>query len=69
MVDKILTIENKKYLVALSCKYEGLDYYFLININDKKDYKYCYQKFGKLFEVFELEDVFKISSLFSKQLI
>lgn len=69
MLNKILTIEDKKYLVTLSCKYNNLNYYFLININNKKDYKYCYQKQGKLFEVLDAEEVFKIAQLFSNQII
>ena len=69
MLNKILTIEGKKYLVTLSCKYNDLNYYFLINMDNKRDYKYCYEKEGKLFEVLDADEVFRIAQLFSKQII
>ena len=69
MLNKILTIEDKDYLVTLSCEYNDLNYYFLINVSDSNDFKYCYEKEGRLIEILDVNEVFKIAQIFSKMII
>ena len=69
MLNNILVIDNKEYLVSLSCEHNNLMYYFLINITDKDDFKYCYEKDGKFMEVLDSNKVSEIAQLFLKKII
>lgn len=69
MLNSVLVIEDKEYLISLSCEYNDIMYYFLINIADKNDFKYCYQKNGKFMEILDADEVFKISQIFAKKIV
>jgi len=69
MLNKVLVIDEKEYFVSLHCNHENLDYYFLINVDDKNDFKYCYQKGDKLMEILDANEIFKVAQIFSKQII
>lgn len=66
MLDKVLTINKQKYLVSETIKYNNIDYYFLINMNDSKDFKYCYINNNKLFEVTDNTIIGNIALEFAK---
>ena len=40
-----------------------------VDIADKNDFKYCYQKDGKFMEILDANEVFKIAQVFSKKII
>ena len=53
----ILTIEDKEYVVASKMVYKGERYIYLVNMVDNADVRFCLEKDGRIFEVFDQEIV------------
>ena len=49
--DIITLSDNNKYIVISKINYEEKNYYYLIDINDKKNIKFCYEDNNELVEV------------------
>lgn len=53
----ILTIEDKEYVVASKMVYKGERYIYLVNMADNSDVRFCLEKEGRIFEIFDQEVV------------
>lgn len=53
----ILTIEDKEYVVASKMVYKGERYIYLVNMSDNSDVRFCLEKEGRIFEIFDQEVV------------
>lgn len=50
-VDSIITLENdEKYIVIDKIMYQNINYYFIVDINDEKNFKFCYIENDELVE-------------------
>lgn len=44
-IKDIITLDNdKEYVIASKTNYEGKIYYFLVDVNDNSNIKFCYEK-------------------------
>lgn len=53
----ILTIEDKEYVVSCKMVYKGEKYIYLVNMADNADVRFCLEKEGRIFEIFDQEIV------------
>lgn len=62
--DEITLSDDKKYLVASKVSYEGKVYYYLMDVNDYSNLKFCYENEGKLTQIQDNEMIKVLLPLF-----
>ena len=67
-IKDIITLDGlNEYVVVSKTKYNGIIYYYLININDYNDMLICYEKDDELIEVEDNKLILELSPLFYKE--
>lgn len=67
-LDTLLLSDNKEYVVTGIVNYNNIDYYCLVEKNDAKNVKFCYQKEEKLVEINDPEIIRKIINLYYEEM-
>lgn len=62
--DTLLLDDNNEYVVVSKIKYENKDYYYLVDINNNGNVKFCYQNNEELVEFDNKELTAKLLPLF-----
>lgn len=63
----ILTLDDKNdYLVVSKINYENKTYYYLVDINNNENLKFCYEENSELIEIEDKELTTKLLPMFLK---
>lgn len=62
--DTLILDDNNEYVVISKVKYDGKNYYYLLDINNKENFKFCYEDNEELVEIEDKELNTKLLSLF-----
>jgi hypothetical protein len=64
-IKDVLTLSDEnKYCVVSKTEYQGKMYYYLIDLNDSGNIKFCFQNQNELTEVEDAEEIRKLIPLF-----
>ena len=67
--DTLTLDDNNEYVVVSKAMYEDIEYYYLIDINNTENIKFCYQKGNdELVELNDKELTTKLLPLFLKKI-
>lgn len=67
--DTVILEDNKQYAVASKTFYEDKNYYYLVDIHDCANIKFCYQDNDELVEEDNIEITTKLLPLFYQKAI
>ena len=56
----LLTIDDKEYTVANITKVKNKTYYFLINIDNYSDFKFCFIENDELYEELDKDNIIEL---------
>lgn len=62
--DALTLDDNNEYVVISKINYEGKNYYYLLDKNDKENFKFCYEDDEELVEIEDKELNTKLLPLF-----
>lgn len=62
--DTLTLDDNNEYVVISKINYEGKNYYYLLDKNDKENFKFCYEDNEELVEIEDKELNTKLLPLF-----
>lgn len=62
--DALTLDDNNEYVVISKINYEGKNYYYLLDKNDKENFKFCYEADEELVEIEDKELNTKLLPLF-----
>lgn len=62
--DTLILDDNNEYVVISKVNYDGKNYYYLLDINNKENFKFCYEDNEELVEIEDKELNTKLLSLF-----
>ena len=59
--------DNNKYLIVGKVDYENKNHYYLVDINNQENIKFCYEDNGDLVEIESPEIIQKLIPIFGEQ--
>ena len=62
--DTLILDDNNEYVVISKVNYDGKNYYYLLDINNKENFKFCYEDNEELVEIEDKELNTKLLPLF-----
>ncbi len=68
VLDTLLLSDNKEYVVTGKINYNSIDYYYLIEKEEKQEVKFCYQRENKMVEVDDENLIRNLIALFCEDL-
>ncbi len=67
--DTVELEEQKEYVIVSKSTYDNKLYYYMIDINDSENIKFCYEDSGDLVETKDSDKIKKMLPLFLKEYI